>query len=236
MNWVVIAAFAIFLGSIWLGWHRGFLKTVLAMIQLVMTILLVLILSPILKNILIENTGLYNQTKSSIVSSIEDRLPELPEGIEIPEEVQNEIIENSTLPSLLRDLLKENNTPEMYAALGVSTFLDYIGSYMAEFVLSLVSFLIAFIVVRIVFQILVLAFDLIGKLPVLGGLNQMAGAVLGGVRGLIFLWLLCLLATAFPETKIGGEVLSAIGNSTILSLVYNNNLLLKLLFLLGMKI
>lgn len=235
MNWVGIAAVIILLISVFLGWYRGFLKTILAMVQLIATILLVLLLSPILKNILTENTGLYRQTKSGIISAIEERLPELPEGVEIPSEMQNTLIENSSFPVILQNMLKENNRADIYEKLNATTFLEYIGSYMADLIVGLVSFLIVFIVVRIIFQILVLAFDLLGKLPVIGGINRLAGAALGLLRGVIFLWILCLLATVFPETQVGREVMVAAGSSGLLSWIYNNNLLLRLLFLLKMN-
>lgn len=232
MNWVGIAAVIVLLGSVLLGWYKGFLKTVLAMVQLIATIILVLILSPLLKNILMENTGLYRQTRDSIISSIEEKLPELPAGIEIPAEMQNTLIENSSIPKIFQELLKENNRADVYERLNATTFLEYIGCYMADLVVGLVSFLIIFIVVRIAFQILVLAFDLLGKLPVVGGLNRLAGAALGLLRGVIVLWILCLLATIFPETQIGSDVLSAVGSSGFLSWIYNNNLLFRILFLL----
>lgn len=236
MNWVGIAALAILFGSVLLGWYRGFLKTILAMVQLIATIILVMLLSPIVKNILIENTGLYHQTKSSIISAIEEKLPELPEGAELPPEMQNTLIENSSIPTLFQGLLKENNRAEVYEELGAATFLEYVGSYMADLIVGAVSFLIVFVVIRIAFQIRVLAFDLLGRLPVLGGINRLAGAAVGALRGLIILWILCLLATVFPDTRVGQDVLFAAGSSGILSWVYNNNLLFRFLLLLKMSV
>lgn len=236
MNWVGIAALIVLLGSVILGWYKGFLKTVLGMVQLIATIILVLILSPLVKNMLAENTGLYRQTRDSIIAAIEESIPELPEGFEVPLEMQDTVIENSSFPRMLQDLLKENNRADVYEKLNAASFVEYVGSYMADLVVGLVSFLIVFIVIRIVFQILVLAFDLLGKIPVLGGINRLAGAVLGVVRGVIVLWILCLLATIFPETRIGGDVLSAVGSSGILSWIYNNNLLFHLLFALRMGV
>ena len=236
MNWVVIAAGVIFLASVLIGYSRGFLKSMFSMAQMLIAIFLVLMISPILKGVLRENTSLYDQTKEKVVSAIESELPDLTGGMELPAEMENELIDRIASAEILQELLKKNNTPEVYESLGVTSFIDYIGTYMAELVITAVSFVIAFIAVMIVLQIISLIFDLIGKLPVLGGINRLAGGLLGAAEGLIILWLLCLVATAFPNTSLGSEVLAAIGQSELLSMIYNNNLVLNLMVLLGMKL
>ena len=236
MNWVMIVAGVLFLGFVLLGYSRGFLKTVFGMLQMIVTIVLVLLISPMLKEALRENTGIYEQAKDSVVSVIETQFPELTTGVSVPAELEDPLIEQIATIEVLQNLLKENNTPEVYAAMGVETFVEYVGGFMAELALTIVSFVISFIVVLIALQMVSWVFDVIGMLPLVGGVNKMAGAALGAVEGLLILWLLCLVVTAFSDTPLGAEALMLISESPLLSMIYNNNLVLKIVIAMGMTI
>ena len=65
------------------------------------------------------------------------------------------------------------------------------------------------------------------RLPILSGVNKLAGAALGGAEGLIFLWLAFLLITAFSTTEWGMNLNRMIESSSWLSFLYDNNLLAK---------
>ena len=60
------------------------------------------------------------------------------------------------------------------------------------------------------------------------GVNKLAGAALGAAEGLVFLWLLCLLVTAFSTTGWGAELSRMIEESSWLSYLYDHNLLVML--------
>ena len=55
-------------------------------------------------------------------------------------EQQISAIENANIPQLFRDLLLENNNAEIYKNLGVSTFGEYVGAYMAKVIADFVAF------------------------------------------------------------------------------------------------
>ncbi len=234
MDWVVIAAILIFGGCVVLGYARGFLKTIFSMLQMVLAIALVFMINPTVKDLLRDNTELYDQARSSIVSAIESQLAE--GGLAAAPEMEETLIGQLVSSEFVQGLLKDNNTPEMYEALGVSSFADYVASYMADLIITALGFVVSFVVVLIGLQIVSLVFDLVGMLPVLGGVNRLAGALLGAVQGLLVLWVLFLLLTAFSDTQFGAEALQTINNNGILSLLYNNNLLLRLMIKIGMGI
>ena len=233
MNWVVIMATVLFFGCVLLGFSRGFLKTVFSMLQIVITIALVLAIGPKVKDLLHNNTNLYEQAKSGIVEAIESRIEE---GADVSSEQEDTLIEQIASAKILQEMLKDNNKPEIYEALGATDFTDYLASYMAELIITALSFVLSFVVVLIVLQIANLVFDVVGMLPVFGGINRMAGAILGAIQGLVVLWLLCLLLTAFSDTQFGVETLALINQNALLSFVYNNNLLLKIMLQISMGI
>ena len=66
-----------------------------------------------------------------------------------------------------------------------------------------ILFAVAFFLVLVAWFILSHALDLVSKLPVLNSLNHSLGAVIGGIKGLILLyllsWILCTLTGLIPQ-------------------------------------
>ena len=146
----------------------------------------------------------------------------------IPEDVQmsaqqRQIIEEMRLPDTLKDLLIENNNSRIYEALGVTRFQEYIGSYIANTILNVVAYVMMLIVVYLLIKVLVSWLDIVTRLPILSGMNKIAGAILGGVQGLLFFWIAALLLTAFATTAWGSFLLMQIETSTWLSVLYHIN-------------
>ena len=76
-------------------------------------------------------------------------------------------------------------------------------------------------VLRIILKIV----GVIGKIPIIGGVNRLLGGILCLVEGLLILWCLCFLITALSGTAFGESVLKVINESPVLKLIYDNNLL-----------
>ena len=70
--------------------------------------------------------------------------------------------------------------------------------------------------------------DLIAKLPVISGVNRMAGALLGGAEGLFFLYLALLLVTAFSSKPWAAGIIAQIESSKWLPYLYHYNLVSKI--------
>ena len=66
--------------------------------------------------------------------------------------------------------------------------------------------------------------DQVARLPIISELNQLAGALLGGVAGLLIIWLAGLIIKACSGMVWAQPVLIQIEKSWWLSLLYQNNL------------
>ncbi|EET58424.1 hypothetical protein BRYFOR_09654 [Marvinbryantia formatexigens DSM 14469] len=142
---------------------------------------------------------------------------------------QDEWIDNLKIPQALRDLLKENNTPEYYRRIAADSFAEYVPRYMAGLILSLISFVVTWVLVISFIWLAVMMLDVIVSLPVLRGINQILGLVLGFLQGLIIVWVAFLIITIFSSTDIGGQLMEMIAESPVLSGIYDTNLLLEFL-------
>ena len=112
--------------------------------------------------------------------------------------------------------------------LGVKTFAEYVGSFLAKLVIHVVAFLCTFILVTIIIRAVVFALDIVSSLPVLGLLNRMAGGVIGILGAMIIVWTLFVLITLLYTTSFGKEAYAMIQSDSILQMLYTYNPIMKL--------
>ena len=230
MNKLLLVVGAIFLISIIVGYVKGFLKIALSLAITIASIFLVMAITPHISGWMQESTAIGEKVKSKLTEMVE-----VPEGvsveeiatIELPREQQISLIEGAGLPSVIRDMLLENNNNEVYEALGVTNFVDYIGAYITKLIADILSFLIAWIVVTIIARVLMGVIGIIDKLPVIGGVNKLAGAVVGVGIALIIVWILFILVTLLYNTTVGQACMTDIAASQILTKLYDGNVLMK---------
>lgn len=139
--------------------------------------------------------------------------------------LQRKMIEEMKLPEPMKKLLIDNNNGEVYRELGVSLFRDYVVEYLANIVIRIVAFFLLLGISYVLIHILVVWLDLVARLPILSGMNKIAGAILGGAEALLFIWMACLILTALSGTEFGILVLNQIEKSPWLSYLYHNNML-----------
>lgn len=220
-NWLSIAA-AVFLAVMVLyGHYKGFIRLAVSAVALLVTLFVVQTATPQITGYLKQNTGIYQVMENGVRKALG-----FDESIETEEPAkQRETIEDMSLPKQIKEALLENNNYEIYDVLGVDTFEDYISGYLTNGLLNIVGFLILFAVVFAVIHLLTSWLDLFAKLPILSGINKLAGAILGAAEGLFLLWLIFLLITIFGGTGIGKNLLAQIDASKWLSFLYDNNML-----------
>lgn len=169
--------------------------------------------------------GLKNGDNSGIEKAIENA--------EIPKELQETAIKSADIPEIFKTMLLKNNTETMYKKLGVTTFAQYVGAYLARMIINVVAFLVTFIVVTLILRAVIFALDIVTELPVLGCLNRIAGAGLGLAIALVIVWVAFIVLTLLYTTKAGYNIYTMIQNDTWLKLIYDYNPLMKIAV--GMK-
>ncbi|MBB2184597.1 CvpA family protein [Lachnospiraceae bacterium MD1] len=221
MNIMLLIIVIILAVNTLIGLKVGFIKTVFSLFSMLLAITLTTWISPLVNDFMRGNDKIYN----TITSKVDQFLSMEEEEVKSNEEI--ETIEGLRLPQSLKDSLIENNNKEIYKALAIDNFKDYINNYLAGVIVNALSFVITFFVIMAFLWALCIALDLISKLPLLNGVNKTAGLLAGLLHGLVIVWVFFLIITVFGGTKIGQQALEMIGESEILSFIYNNNLLLK---------
>lgn len=141
---------------------------------------------------------------------------------------QTEIIDRLPLPEALRDLLLDYNNDEGYASLGVSTFQDYIVSFIATVILNVISFIAAVILVQVLLWAAITALDILSHIPLIGGLNRLLGLLLGLLQALFFIWIFFLVLSMASTTEIGLQLMSMVQSSRLLGYLYDSNLFMQI--------
>lgn len=230
-HWLEAAVAVYFLAMVLYGHYKGFIRLAVSATALVITLVTVNYTMPYVTDWLKHDTPVYENMKEKIAESIgiDEKLDNL--GIEgtVKKADEWQIIEELPIPEQMKRLLVENNNIEVYKIMGVEFFRDYVGGYLADMIMKAAVFIVLFLVIYIVLQILVVGLDLIARLPILSGINKIAGAVLGGVQAMIFIWIGCLVFTMFSGTELGSSALSQINASPWLSWIYDHNILTYLI-------
>lgn len=231
-HWLEIAVAVYLIGMVLYGHYKGFIRLAVSALAIVITLVSVHMAMPLVTEWLKNDTPVYGMIKDGIekAAGLDELLGNTEEAAPPEKMEERQIIEGLELPDQLKTLLIENNNGEVYKMMGVELFRDYVGGYLADTIVKCVTFAVLFVVVFVLLRVLVIWLDLIAKLPILSGLNQVAGAVLGGAEALVFLWVACLIFTALSGTGVGTAVLRQINESQWLAWLYNHNMLSYLIF------
>ena len=147
---------------------------------------------------------------------------------DIPRDIQKQAIESSEFSKAFKQLLNDNNKESMYAELGVDTFAQYVGTYMAKLMIHVASFLAVFLLVTIILRAVVFALNIVNDIPVFGLANRLAGGAAGVLGALIVVWFLCIFVTLFYSTETGRAVYDTIQGNYFTRIIMENNPLLKI--------
>lgn len=273
MNLLTIIVLLVLLFFILNGFRRGFIKTFVSMVSLIVSIVLVSIATPYVTEFLKTQTPLYSMIEEKCQSAFgvtdkqnkvnkdaqsgDNQKSDIPNSGGLNSENQNpnssdgenqgqngsgqnsgnvlslldqaKLIEELQLPEVIRNMLESNNNKTGYEKLAVQSFEEYIPSYMATLILNIISFVATFLLVVSFLWITVMTLDVIANLPIIHGINQVLGLVLGLVQGLVFVWIAFLIITVLSSIDLGRDLMIMIHNSKILSFIYDNNIFLKLL-------
>lgn len=221
MNWLLIIVLAIIVVNAFVGRKVGFIKTVFSLCSMIVALILTVWISPTVNDLMKSNDKIHGYITEKVEVIVQS---EFEDG---EEEAQDTIIENLPLPQSIKDSLIENQDSQIYGVLTAGSLKEYIVNYLVNIIINALAFIATFVLILIILWILCFALNLISKLPILNSINKTAGLLAGLVHGLVIVWIFFILITVFGSTEIGQQALKMIGESEILSLIYNNNLLLS---------
>lgn len=227
-RWLEVAVAAYLIGMMLYGHYRGFVKIAVSVMSLLITLFAVRVAIPQTSVWLEKNTALYETMKQGALkaSGLDEKMDELAQTAGLAGKAgERAVIESLELPDQVKKLLIENNNGEVYQEMGVQLFKDYIGTYLADRIIRLIIFTVLFTVFYAALHIIIAWLNLLSRLPILYGMNKIAGAALGLAEALLFVWIGCLVLTLFSGTAAGKLVFAQMEESVWLSWLYDHNML-----------
>ncbi|TCT12310.1 colicin V production protein [Natranaerovirga pectinivora] len=226
MNVIDIIVLGIIIFSAVKAYHKGLIISLFSLCSLLLPIFLTMQLYPAGSKLIDQHTKIYESIQTSVANTLNLR-EQISSQTSLEE--QTNIISELPLPKTIRESLLVNNNDAVYDLLQVNRLEDYISGYIARIAINILSFIIIFIIIYIGIRILIKTMNIISKLPVLNSLNKTLGLGFGVLLGLLRVWFLFVIITFFGTNQGMIKVFEMINDSTIASILYSNNYLLKVI-------
>lgn len=223
-TWLGIAVLALIAAACIMGFRKGFVKEIVSVFFMLISFLLVWAVNPYVNTFVKEYTPVYDTIQDKCQTLVSEQIGNKKT---LDKEEQNQVMENMELPDLLKNALVENNTAETYRYLAVSTFTEYISDSLAVMAVNGISFLISFVLSAAVIKLLGFILNVLTKLPVINGINKIAGAAVGGIKCIIFIWIAFLVLTLLCNTTLGQQGMALIQQDAFLNFLYSQNVFVK---------
>lgn len=219
MNILTIVILAMFAVSVYLGYKKGFLKTAFSLVSWIMVFVLCDFAAPVVTDLLIQNTNVDAVIQTTIEAKVMEALEQAAQNSAVtdleaalPAELKEMLLgEGENLLEVLTDVTGLDLTPVVNGVMGI-----------LGFVITVIGLRIAMLLVE----------HMLGgveKLPLIGKLDKLLGLVCGGVKGLIWCWVILAVVSVLSLTGANAELAGYIAQSKLLTWLQDNNVLLNLI-------
>lgn len=205
--------------STYLGYRKGLIGVAFKILSFIIAILITLILFRPITTYVVNNT--------TIDEAIENIIIEKFAGTQI-EEGQTMKTEDTDMPEIVVNYINDiviNTVNESKDAI-VKT----VARGLTINIIKIIVILGLFIITRLLLIFAKVLFEAISELPIIKQFNEIGGTIYGILRGIIIILIIfAIISLILPMIDKTG-ILEMINSSFIGGLLYNNNIILKILF------
>lgn len=254
MNTLTVIVILIIVFGAVIGFMRGLLRCLVGMLFSALSVLIAYLISPFMYGILVEKTSVDDYVTERISTMIEEDIEQKIKdeyfektGLELTdtdllkslkEKVyqydpdksdQANIINNLNIPKSLKKSLVDDNAYGEKTDIEADNFYDYIAKLIVKRAMKMISYVVSFLLISIIFAIIIIALKIVTKLPVIGGLNKIGGAILGALISLVIVWIMFVIFVNYPGQDFCKNAAKQIEESKILLYIQDNNFVQALL-------
>lgn len=206
----------IILLSTFLGYKKGLIGVAFKIVSFIIALIVTLILFKPISNYIITNTEFANNIENAIVEKLSTA--EIEEG---------QINEESTdLPNVVVDYINEGIQDTVNQA--KDSVVRVVAHNLTETAISIIVMIGIFIITRLILLFAKILLEAVSELPIVKQFNEVGGIIYGIIRAMLLIYvILAIISLTLPmldETMI----LSAINNSILTKILYNNNIILMI--------
>ena len=228
MNSLDIAVIAIVALCAIIGFRRGLVLTLFRSISFALALFLAVRLQPVVARFL-RDTFVYESIRGRIArtTNFENVFMDNAPSPGVGEAVRgSNIINDLSLPQAMRNLLHDNNTPDMFELLRVRTIEDYITGFFANIVINVLSLVIVFVLVLLILYFAGKVLKIVDMIPVVSSFNRVGGLAVGLLLGLGVVWLGLTIVTMFFSTGANNTLYGLLQGSAVARWVLDTGWLL----------
>lgn len=202
-----------------LGYRKGLTGSLLKIISFVLALVIAFVLFKPVSNFVIDKTNwdenLEQGIRDTILSS-DKQEEKVSEG------------ENQNMPSVMLDYI--NKTVENAGNEAKEAVADATARQVAIMIINAGVWFALFLVARIILIFVKGLANLITSLPIIKQFDKLGGIIYGLVEAVVVIYAILAVLSFVSPVVSGTGLLDAVQKSFIGSVMYNNNLLLKLIF------
>ena len=210
---VDLVILAIIIICVIMGYIKGLTGVLIKIISFILSIIIAFILFIPVSNLVINKT----QIDETIAQSVREVILGNSDSQKVEE----------NMPSTITEYIQ--GQAENVADSAKESVADATAVGVSETIVKAAVWIILFIVARILLILLKFVTSLIAKLPVIKQCDKIGGVVYGLLEGLVIVYIL-LAIISLVSPMMNGTLANMIDNSYLGSAMYNNNILLKIIF------
>ena len=231
---VLICVAAILCIAAFNGMKKGAIRMAASLVAMIITIAVTTFASPIVSEKVKNDTDMDERITQSIYENI------IKDGRKYGED-DSQVIDSSTvvykdaiqskvdaiseymkLPQSLSDNITESAAMKILDSAGTSAEVSAI-------IINAICYCIVFVILYIILKVFMGVTGVISRLPVIHQADKLCGTIAGIVEGLIIVWVVFAIVTAFGNNVWASDILAQIHSSSFLEFIYDNNIIMKMI-------
>ena len=174
-----------------------------------------LVLYKPVSNFVIKNTTIDENIKAGVT----EQLKKLDINKESTTKEENESFVTEYINKYVNEAIEQ----------GKEDVIEYVSDKLSIAIINVIMALIVFIVSMTVLLIISLFLKLLVKLPILRQIDKSGGIIYGILRAIIVIYVILAILSVMSAMIEDFSIIKAIEDSTIGNMMYNNNLILKMI-------
>ena len=204
---IIIAVVLLF---IFLGYKKGLTGSLIKLLSFIIAIVVAFVLYKPVANAVIENTVIDDNIRTTLRATL---------GVEDKTENTEENVLSTIMDNINKEI--ENATDEVKANVIDQTTIT---------IVNIGSGIVIFLAVRVILVIISLFAKILTDLPVIKQVDKLGGLAYGAIEGIVIVYAVLAVISLTSVIWANNAVVTAIAKSSLGEMLYNNNIILNLLF------
>ena len=201
---------AVVLLFIFLGYKKGLTGSLIKLLSFIIAIVVAFVLYKPVANAVIENTVIDDNIRTTLSATL---------GVEDKTENTEENVPSTIMDNINKKI--ENATDEVKANVIDHTTIT---------IVNIGSGIVIFLAVRVILVLISLFAKILTDLPVIKQVDKLGGLAYGAIEGIVIVYAVLAVISLTSVIWANNAVVTAIAKSSLGEMLYNNNIILKLLF------